>query len=434
MNKDEYKSAMGKIKASNELKYKVENLMKLSNPRIHTFKRNRLVLAFVALLMFVCICTAVVLPSMLKDTVETDAINDFKIIGSTSKQNACYAAIVYIDGYEYAPSAWLKYSRYDFGHGLYEKVRGDKLGEITLDLKGKKYTGIPPSFSSTYDIGTEIYTIKNIKKERAILVVDNNNNASIIYRERKSVLNEKEPINLTMVDIFDMISDSSEVSAVELRDESDGSFMRTSKNEYMLSLINNELRKLALLNKSELGKNPYDMNNRIPINLMFEDGAALHMQIFPEAKYAYVFGGFVNISTELCVAIKELFEQGEQYPSISNLLPYTESTVSYMYFVNHMNGDEVLCENPAWSSSALFSIFHYYRVEEVKMESGLRAVVTSTIGESKNKSITINFYETKDKNIIIEFNGHYYKPVKGQMMIDELEEYLYNSTDLGLKQ
>lgn len=431
MNKEEYKSAIGKIRASDEFKVKVGTLMKLSNTRIHTFNRNWLVPVFAVILMFAFIFTAR-LPSLLKGTARANSIDGFKIIGSTTDISTFYTSVVYIDGYVYAPSEWFKYSRYKPEQGLYKTVRGDKLGEITLNLKDKKYVGIPPDFSGTLDIGTEIYKIENVKKERAILVVENNC-TSIFYRERKAVLNEKTPINLTLSDVFEMTTDSLKVSAVELRDENDGSWMRTSEDEHILSLINNELPKLVLLNLSELGQNPYNMNYFIPINLIFSNGTVLHMQVFPKRKCAYVFGGYVNLSSELCTVIQKLLEQGEQYPSISDLLPYSESEISYLSFTNHTNGDEVLCKNPAWSSNALFGIFNYYRVEEVNIESGQRTVVTCIIGISKDKSVIVNFYKTEDKNIIIELKGHYYKPVKGQIVLDELEDYLYNSTDLRSK-
>jgi hypothetical protein len=43
--------------------------------------------------------------------------------------------------------------------------------------------------------------------------------------------------------------------------------------------------------------------NRIPINLIFSDGAALHLQVLPEAKSAFVFGAFVRLSEELISAV-----------------------------------------------------------------------------------------------------------------------------------
>ncbi|HEY5584135.1 MAG TPA: hypothetical protein VIK78_06550 [Ruminiclostridium sp.] len=431
MNKEVYKSAVSKIQTADVFKAKLEVSMKLTKAGINTLKIKRLVPVIATLLIIICIST-IFLPRLMQVSVENNTKDEFKIMDESSNAMDSYASVVYIYGYSYSPSEWLKYSRYDSDEINYDAIRGLKIGEVTLDLKGKRYTGTPPDFSSTFDKGTEIYTIKNIKKESAVLVV-NKDSKSIFYRQNKVVLNEKIPINLTVLDVLNMLSDTPKVSSVELRDENDGSWMRTSEKERLLSLINKELPKLAILNSQELGKEPYS-NNRIPINLILKDGAALHMQIYPETKCASVFGGYIKLSSELYGEIQELFDQGEKYPSISKLLPYKESDVSYLYFVNNINGEKVLCENPIWSRDALFSMLNYYRVEQVKVNTDKHLVMTSTIGKSKDDNIIVNFYETEEKQIITEVNGVYYKPVKGQMLFKELSDYLYNSTDLGLIQ
>lgn len=426
MNKEEYKSAMDKIKASEEFKLKTKVVIASSNRRRNLFRIKVLIPVFAGLILIVCIGTGV-LPFGWKGR------DDFKIIGKLSPNaSASYASILYIDGYAYSPSAWLNNTRYGTNQYAYEEIKGDKLGEVTLDLKGLKYKGNPPDFSSTHDVGSEIYSIKNVKKERAVLFIDNGT-ISIFYREGKLIKDDKTPINLTLLEVFNMITTSPNVSSLELRSEYDGSWMRTSQNQQLLSLINKELPELQLLRSYELDQNPYDnIQYRVPVNLIFPDGAALHMQFFPKAQSASVFSGFVKLSPELSTAIEEFYQQGEEYPSIADLLPYSEDDISYLHFINHISGVEIFCKEPKWSSSALFSTLQYYRVEEVQPDITDPIVMTSTLGKSKEDSVILDFYEAKNKSIIIKLNDRYYKPVKGPIVFQELDDYLNNYTSTGL--
>jgi hypothetical protein len=417
------------IKESENFKDKEEASMKTSTVREKIKMMKRLAPALALLLIFAGISAAVLL--RLQKSPGSGASDEFKITGKSSSESACYASILYLDGYEYSPSEWLNYSRFEIGKADYEELIDKKLGEVTLDLKGKTYTGIPPSFSSTYDLGTEIFTLKNLKKERGVLVVSGGN-PLIFYPSRKVVLDEKKPINLTLKQVFNMISDVPEVSSVELRSEKDGSWLGSFKNKQLIALINQELPSQQLLQLSELGQDPYSTGNRVPINLVYPDGAGLHMQFFPDYKCAYVFGGFVMLSEELSAEIQKISTQSNQYPNISSLLPYSEAGISYLKLINHTNGDEVLCKNPAWSTSALFPLLDYYRVEEVPVDDSLRLVMTCSLGTSKNDNVTIDFYENSDKSIIIKLKSKYYKPMKGRMIFEELESYLYNYTDLGV--
>ena len=229
--------------------------------------------------------------------------------------------------------------------------------------------------------------------------------------------------------MFDMLSDNRVITSVELRDEENGAWMHTSENQQLLSLINNELPALSLLNYDEVDQDPYE-GYRIPINLIFADGRALHMQVFPLYNMASTFGGFIPISEDLTAAFKQLYEQDSSYTRLSDLIPYNEDEISYLYFQNHTNGDEVLCEEPAWSRSGIFQILSYYRVEEADANDS-HLVLTSIMGKSKEDSVTVNFYETGDKQILIQIEGTYYKPIKGQLLFESLDSYLYNQTDLG---
>lgn len=453
MNKEEFKSAMSKIKASEKFKEQVEASMKSSNVKTSNFYLKRWASSLAAVIIVAVIGT-VALPWLQKvsnkevakeDSKITSSTTDntknnsnsaeeFKLIGSTVG-DASSKAIVFLDGYIYRPSVWLVYSRSIPSTTEYEKIKGDKLGEVTLDLKGKNYIGIPPSFSSTFDVGTEIFTIKNVKKDRAVLII-NKGNASIYYCDGKARAfgtNKEVPINLTLSDVINMMTDAPRVTSVELRDENDGSWMRTSEKEQLVSLINTELPKLKLKTVSDFKEHPYKSGYRIPINLVFSDGVALHMQVLPDSKVAAVFDGFVGVSDEFISAIQELQKDGNQYPTIALLMPISENEVSYLYLKNHKNGDEILCKNPRWSRGGLFSILTYYRVEEVPGDSTAGLVMTSKIGTSSKNSVTVDFYETKDKHIIVKLNNHYYKPAKGKITFDELESYLYYNTELGEK-
>jgi hypothetical protein len=431
MHKDEYKAAIAKLKASDKFKEKAEASMKATSTKANSFKLNRLAPFFAALILFACISAAAI-PHLINNKESATAAGDFKITSQVSDAAACYASIVYLDGYAYSPSSWLSYSRQESLEAGYEKLKGEKLGTVTLDLKGKTYTGTPPSFSSTHDVGTEVYTVKGMKKERAILVV-NKGYASIFYRERKALSDEKTPINLTLAEVFNMVSHSPKVTSVELRSEQDGSWMGTSENKQLLELINKELPELPLLQASEMGKNPYEQGNRIPINLIFSDGSALHMQVIPEAKSAYVFGGFVRISEELNSVVQKLPKLVEQYSTAASLLPYAEDQVAYLHLINHTNGDEVLCKTPQWSREPLFSILKYYPVVEAQASEANKLAMSASLGKSKDNSATIDFYENSEKHIVIKLNGKYYKPIKGQMSFEELNTFLYNYTDLGMK-
>jgi hypothetical protein len=92
-----------------------------------------------------------------------------------------------------------------------------------------------------------------------------------------------------------------------------------------------------------------------------------------------------------------------------------------------------MCKNPAWSRSALFSIFNYYRVEEIKSKDSMKLVMSCLLGASKDNKEVVEFYENVDKSISIKLKDKYYKPIRGHMTYNELENYINNYTDYGLK-
>ena len=247
------------------------------------------ILVSVVLASILIIMAAAVVSSLWKDNGEIDAAGEFRIIETLNKDPGedqrifiSYIPLLFLNGYYYSPSSYIGYSPHHVVRDEeFQTIREEKLGEVTLDLKGLVYEGVPPDFSSTYDIGTKVYTIKNVKKDRAVIVVSNGNK-EIFYRLGKELpANKDVEFNLKLADIFKMISDFGEVSAVELRAYDNGAWMRTSTDATLISLINSEIPRLSLYNLSEIDENPFGRYpNYIPINLMFEDGGCTQFVCF----------------------------------------------------------------------------------------------------------------------------------------------------------
>lgn len=352
---------------------------------------------------------------------------EFKIIEDNSNKEVCYASVLYIDGYAYSPSGWLYYS-YGFGINSEDVVRGEKLGEVTLDLKGKKYTGIPPDFSSTYSLGAEIYEIKNMKKERAVIVNDGEYE-EVFYRERKAISSKNEPIDLTVSEVFHMMTNMPNVAAIELRSEEDGSWMRTIDEKQLIYIINNEFPKLSLKNRSEFEVDPYVYNDRIPINLIFNDGTAIHMQVLPKSKHAAFFGGYIPLSEEFISMLRELCNEGEEYSRMTQLIPYNQEEISYLHITDHLGQRQILCSEPKWSGSALYDLLGYYRVVNTVEDIDGKLVMSVSIGKSEEDNIYIELNENENKEIFIKINNRFYKTVKGQLRYKDLKDYIDSYTN-----
>jgi hypothetical protein len=425
MNRNHFDSAMDKIIASEEFKNKIkENVMEGHDKRK---PQKQIWFLTAAAAVVVVLLLGIYLPSMNGLQNKQEDSNQFKITGKMQGE-ACYISVVYLDGYAYIPSEWLSYSRGYQGEEMNFEA-GNKLGEVTIDLKGLTYKGTPPDFSSTYDVGTQIYEIKNVKRERAVLVRMDYGDM-VFYRQYTAVPDENTAINLTVSEIMNMMTNQTQVISVELRSEEDGSWMRTSEEEELLSILNEELPGKSLLTRKEMGK---DINSlRVPVNLMFEDGAALHIQFYPEQQMASLFGGYIDISKELANQIMELFLEGETYHRVTDLLPKNLDNSSYLYIEDHVNQREVLCTEPEWSGDALYQILKYYRVRNTSQDMANQKVMTIKIGESETDYTDMIFYEDDHKNIIIQVDGTYYETYLGHMKFKELEDYLIGYTDLGM--
>lgn len=389
-------------------------------------KKNRILLllfiAFLLMILLIIVFDPFDQTITIKGTSNASADFEYKIDKSGSEIS--YMSVLYLEGYVYSPSPWLSYSQ---GMDLEPSIeKGQKIGEVTLDLKGKIYTEIPPEFSSTHNVGAEIYEIIDIKKERAILLKEGKYEV-IFYRASKALLSEDEKMNLSVSQVFDMIANASDVVALELRSEEDGSWMRTLENHSLLDVINDELPDRAIKNRGELNIEPYTYQNRLPINLMFDDGAAVHMQVYPDIKYASIFGGYVEISQALVDALESLRKEGEVYSRLTQIIPFTQDQMAYLKVNDYKAGLEVLCSEPKWSIGVLYDMLGYYRVLESKeiLDGNLR--LSFAIGKSKEDHITLEFYENKES--FVKVDGLVYEIIKGALTYENLKNYIRNYTN-----
>lgn len=420
MNRDNYISAMNKVKASSEFKERViraamerETAMNEKKP----FKRNistRMIASFAALVLVISFGY---LGNIYNKNKEIDP--------SESISEGSYIMAVYLDGFMYEDTGWMSYSREIKN---LEEIKDEKLGEVTLDLKDKPHAGTPPDFSSTLGVGTELYSIKGVKKENSILFVSGDL-SGILYRSRKAVATVNEPINLTISDVYNMISDNPTVKAVELRNEIDGSWMRDSMDEKLINLLNDEIKKENILNNGEIDEVKVSSSYRIPVNLIFEDGAMLHMQIYPETKTAYVFGGYINISQELSDRLEELNSLGFEYEKIMDIGGYKQEDIGYLEYINHRTGEEIISNDPQWSGEALYWQLNYFSVDNINNGTleGER-VISIKLGTSESEYTTIELYEDGNNHIFFKANDITYRIVKGNLSYNEMVTYQDNYT------
>lgn len=422
--KDNYNKAMDKIKASDELKNKIFASVKSGETRKNRLRINRII-AVAA--VFALVISAVYFTNLSGNPGEKDIAGGFKITGETDPNSGMsYMLVLYMDGYSYESSSWGSYS---INENLENKeaIIGKKIGEVTLDLKGKTYEGTPPDFSSTYGLGTEVYEINGVKSENAVLMISGEMN-HILYRSRKAVASENQPIGLTVEEVIDMISENPVISSVELRNEVDGSWMRTSYDNRLLELLA-EIKGIDILSYEEMGKPEAESGYRIPINIIFEDGAVLHMQAYPESNIAYIFGGYINISQELSNKLEEIYRMGNEFSKITDIVGYELSELGYLQFVNHITGDKILSPDPLWSGEVLYSMINYYNVDKSSSDTEGNLVVTVKLGKSEENSKELEIYEKTDKDLFFKVEGETYKIVKGSLQYKDLLMYQENYTN-----
>ena len=424
MNKDNYNKAMDKIKVSDELKDKIMTSVTSEKTRKNKFSINRIV---VVAAMLILVVSTVYFTNNLRNSVDKSIAGEFKITGESDPNNQMsYILVLYLDGYSYETSSWRSYSINEDLENI-DEIKGEKIGEVTLDLKGKTFEGTPPDFSSTYGLGTKVYEIKEVKRENAVLVESGEMN-HILYRSRKAVASENEAIGLTVEEVINMISDDTIISSVELRNEIDGSWMRTSWDNNLIELLNAEIKDKDILNYKEMGRPDGESGYRIPVNLMFRDGAVLHMQVYPETNIAYVFGGYINISEKLADKFEGLYRLGNEYSSITDILGYEISDLGYFKFENHVTDDEIISPDPLWSGEALYGMLNYYSVDKEFYDLDGDLVVTVKMGQSEENSEKLEIYEGTDKNLFFKVDGEIYRIVKGSLQYKDLLTYQENYT------
>lgn len=420
MNKESYNRAVDKIKASDELKNKIM-ISTMSKEKIRNKININKVIAVVSIFMITI--SAVYFSTLSRRSMDNDIAGEFKIIENTNPNiQMCYISVLYLEGYSYEASSWNSYSVFGNLKDA-DELKGEKIGEVTLDLKGKIYRGTPPDFSSTYGVGTEVYEVEGVKKENAVLIVSGEIK-HILYRTRKALASENEPIGLTVEEVINMISNAPIINSVELRDEVDSSWMRTSYDNRLLDLLNTEIQDLNILSYNGIER---VKGNRIPINLMFQDGAVLHMQVYPQTNIAYIFGGYINISNELVSRLEELYRLGNEYPKITEIISYDPSKLGYFQLDNNVSGNTIISPEPSWSGGALYEMLSYYSVDKSPNLEG-RLVATIKLGESEVNSREFKIYEGTDKNLLFKVDNEIYNIVKGRLTYKDLLMYQQDYT------
>jgi hypothetical protein len=76
---------------------------------------------------------------------------------------ASYISLFIWIGYAYEPSEWLNNSIFLLKENDYIFRKGEKLGEVTLDLRVRSIPVHRRIFQATYECCTEIYAMKSIK-------------------------------------------------------------------------------------------------------------------------------------------------------------------------------------------------------------------------------------------------------------------------------
>ncbi|MCH4890077.1 hypothetical protein EZV73_21030 [Acidaminobacter sp. JC074] len=334
----------------------------------------------------------------------------FKITGDITGVSISYASVIYYDDYVYSATDWLSYGYdHEFGELPYEK--GDKLGQILIDLKYKSYEGIPPDFSSTYDEGLEIFELKGVKKEWAFLL-ETKHSDIVFYRSHPT-----RNVEMTFEQILKMISDKPTIVGVEYRSEEDGSWMKTVEDKALMDLLNKELPGLSRISYDEMESEPYKNSSRIPINLILEDGPMIHIQVLPESKYASVFGGYIALSDEVIRKLQSF--NHESYKRLSDILRYDEDEINYVAVSDLVNNQVVPVEDPEWLGRTFYSKMNYYRLIESEVKSGQK-VLSVEIGKSETDYKVIHIYQKEDLSLEVEMDDKTYKVLKGKILYEKI--------------
>jgi len=166
------------------------------------------------------------------------------------------------------------------------------------------------------------------------------------------------------------------------------------------------------------GKTPW-----IPINLVFEDGAMLHMQVYPEGNIARMFGGYIDISEELSREITDLYLLGAEYSRIADIVGLEPDGIGYFRFVNHVTGDEITSQEPDWDGRHLYDWLRWYRFGRALPETKGTLAFSVELGESGENHRVLDVYEGADRNLFFKVDGETYIIVKGNLRYCDLLEF-----------
>ncbi|MGI6366349.1 MAG: hypothetical protein ACOX2G_11615 [Bacillota bacterium] len=393
MEESKLVKALDDIKAGVDFRKRMKDEL---NAQGKTAPRKKWMLYAAALAASLLLVTWVAWPAPVASPADASA---FKIIGTDSDDSACYIMAVFIDGYSYYSSSWHHINANDL-------KKGEKLGEVTLDLKGLRYTGVPPDFSSTLDVGTEIYAVQGLKPEYAVLAVDGIYQ-NVLYRQHKVQTDYTQELGLSVAEIIAMLTADPALIAVDLLDEENGSLMRRTTDQDLLALFERDL-----LDQPILGGDPGPYQSRIPINLVFPGGEALHMQLYPDFGIASTFGGYVQFSPELTAAVQDLADAGVQFPAIAAMLPFSEDEIGYLHYANHRNKEEICPEEVRWTREPLFTILRYCRLEKAQSEAYKELAITVELGRTEQDSVPVHFYNSVE-GLLVELHGQLYRLVQG---------------------
>jgi uncharacterized protein YpmB len=327
--------------------------------------------------------------------------------------------VVYLDGFKYTPSSWISYGIYKDSH---EYLRDKKIGEITLDLKDKFFMDVPPDFSGTYSLGSKIYSIEGLKTEYAILVVEDSKER-IMYLTGKYNNKDSVPFDLTLHALSEMISSKARIESIEFRDDYNGAWVSDLYNKTLNELIYQEIMPQRIMNRNELEIPPYSAD-RMPINIIFEDGAKLHIQVYPSSGYALIFGGYVSVSDLFIESLELAIEESHISPTIMDLIPYDQNSVKYLRVEDKIADRDFSWKLNNFPDGGLYMLLNYYRVQSIS-DDDLEPIVSIEIGQSKTDKIVFELYD----NHTLGINGERYEVLRGEFTYNEMykfiDDYLY---------
>lgn len=327
---------------------------------------------------------------------------------------------MYFEGYEYCPSVY-----YSYKESLTEEqlvaLKSRKLGQVKINIRGNPVNGVPSDFSSTFDVGSEIYAIKDTKVERAVIVKTEFGNA-VLYRYRKAIQEYgNSPINLNLSDVFNMMTDKPQVKEVKLFSKENSSVIASSKDEQLINLINKELPSQKLINFPPQGKQ-IDFATGVQVNLVFSGDEELNITVYQGQGYATVFGGYFSLSPALSEAFKKLDALKPPSDKFTQHLPFKIGDVKYFTAQYILTGEKADFSSFEKANGMLSGLLNY-SVQEVNLDKTNKLIMTCTFGPTQADSKIIQFYGKENNEITIGLDGYFYKFTELNMTEKNLHDW-----------